>query len=80
VDRAAVERELAAFLAERTRLDPPPPDLDLAASGLLDSLLLVELVLFVEERFGVATALDEVELENFATVARAAGFVVSRLA
>lgn len=48
------------------------PDSKLLESGLLDSLQLVELVGFVEERFGVVVDLDELTPQNFETARRIA--------
>ena len=44
--------------------DPAPED-DLFATHVLDSLAVVQLVAFLEQRYGVAIADAEVTVENF---------------
>jgi acyl carrier protein len=51
----------------------------LMTRGIIDSLGVMELIGFVEERFGVKPAENEVTEANFATLARIARFVASRL-
>jgi len=53
-------------------------DTDLVETGLLDSLALVELLAQLEETFGVSVSTDDLELENFRSIASIAGFVARR--
>ena len=48
-----------------TKIDP---DDSLISSGVLDSMALLQLIAFVEQRFGITVDDDEVNLENFQTV------------
>lgn len=48
---------------------------DLIENGLLDSLKLVELLVDLEQRFEMNIAVDELELDNFRSVARISLFV-----
>lgn len=43
----------------------PTDDTDLLGSGLLDSLALVELLVHVEQTFGLTIELEELEVEHF---------------
>ena len=47
-------------------------EVDLLEERLVDSVKLVDLVLQIEQRFGVALAFEELEIEDFRTVARLA--------
>ena len=47
-------------------------EVDLLEERLVDSVKLVDLVLQIEERFGVTLAFEELEIEDFRTVARLA--------
>ena len=71
---------IAAIFQEALHLDPPPSDLDLFDTGVLDSLAFVELLLRLEQDFGVAVSVDDLELENFRTIERIAAFVATRAA
>jgi acyl carrier protein len=73
-----VEQALLAFLRERFGVEPPSADANLIEGGILDSMMFVDLIVFIEERFGVVAGLDDLEIENFSTVARMARFVIER--
>jgi acyl carrier protein len=51
------------------------PDQDLITTGLLDSLAIMQLILFVEERFGVPVDDVEVVPDNFRTLNMIKGFI-----
>lgn len=51
-------------------VEPPPPDADLIASGLLDSLSIVSLLVALEQRFEVQITLASLELDNLRTLER----------
>ena len=68
-----IQKELAIG-----RKKPILPDEDLFASGVLDSLGVLQLVLFVEEQFGIKVADEDVVLENFQTLDAMARYIASR--
>ncbi|MGA9533144.1 MAG: acyl carrier protein [Anaerolineales bacterium] len=51
------------------RSQPIKPEDDLFTSGILDSLGVLQLVLFIEEQFGVKVPDQDVVFENFQSVA-----------
>jgi acyl carrier protein len=54
-------------------------DEHLLEKGIVDSMGMVELLTFLQDRFGVEPADDEITEENFATLGRIAGFVARKL-
>ena len=52
---------------------------DLINTGVLDSLAVMQIILFIEERFSIKVADDEVLPENFRTVNRIDEFVAHKL-
>jgi acyl carrier protein len=66
------------LLSERVHVETPSADTDLMASGLLDSLTLVELMSSLEEQFGIHITFDEVEIDNFRSARKIAEFVNQR--
>ena len=50
-------------------------DTDVISGGLLDSLAFVQLLVSLEEEFGLEVDLAEMELEDFSTVSRIARLV-----
>lgn len=55
-------------------------DVSFLQEGIIDSLGVLELVAFVQKRFDVVVAQQEVMPENFDSVAKLAAFVRSKLA
>jgi acyl carrier protein len=47
-------------------------------TGLLDSLALVELIVEIEQQFGIQIPLEEIEIDHFRSVVRIAEFVGHR--
>jgi acyl carrier protein len=68
------------LISELAHTDAPSVETDIIESGLLDSLLFVELIAGLEERFGVHITLDDIELDNFRSVRKIAEFVNRRSA
>jgi acyl carrier protein len=65
-----LEETLKAFIEENLVRDKKPITLDepLIERGVLDSMGMLNLISFLEERAGVRVPDDEVMLENFASV------------
>ncbi|MCB8978388.1 MAG: acyl carrier protein [Ardenticatenaceae bacterium] len=61
---------------KNTRVDP---DVSLVSSGIVDSLALLRLIAFVEEKFGVTVEDDEVVPDNFETLNIMESFVAAKL-
>jgi methoxymalonate biosynthesis acyl carrier protein len=78
MDESEVGQAIMAFLRERFGVEPASPDANLIEDGILDSMMFVDLVMFIEERFGVVAALEDLEIDNFGTVAGMARFVADR--
>jgi len=74
--------ELEAFvldeLAAGREMDAIPPDEDLLARGVVDSLGITQLMTFFEDRFGVRVYDDELVPDNFRTLERMEAFLLRR--
>ncbi len=70
---------IQAFIRERFLYDRPEavltPDLPLIEQRLIDSLQLMQLVQFLQERFSIEIDIMELVVENFATINAMAAFV-----
>jgi D-alanine--poly(phosphoribitol) ligase subunit 2 len=71
---------IGRIFSEGLSLDVPSADIDLFEAAVLDSLAFVELLLRLEQEFGVTVSVDDLEIENFSTIARIAEFVRLRTA
>ena len=69
--------EVEGFIVEKITLDGEKiaRDEDLLASDTLDSLAIVELVAFLEARFGIQVSDDDLMPENFKTIDEIVAFV-----
>ena len=73
-----LREQIASLLSGTLNLDVPTVDTDLFETGVLDSLAFVDLLLALEQRFGVTTSLEDLEVDNFRSIARIAEFVMAR--
>lgn len=79
-DPGGVRERVARLLLDAMHLDVPSVDTDLFETGVLDSLAFVELLLQLEREFGVTTSVEDLEVDNFRSIARIAEFVTARAA
>ena len=66
---------IRAFFLERLHVTVPSADTALIATGVLDSLALVELLLQIETRYGIRISLEKLDFEDFRSVADIARFI-----
>ena len=74
-DTKAIIGRLGALFVETFHVEVPSADTDLFESGMLDSLQLVELLLQLEQQFGVRVKIEDIELDDLRTLARLARLV-----
>ena len=73
-DRKQMETDLVQFVQSRGRRHARvTPATDLLESGLLDSLLLMDLIFRIEERYGIRFDGGDVNPSNFRTISSIAG-------
>ena len=73
----AYERIARLFLT-RLNLEVPSPETDLFDAGVLDSMAFVELLVRLEEEFGIEVPFDSLEIDNFRSIEHIARFVEER--
>jgi methoxymalonate biosynthesis acyl carrier protein len=71
--------QIATFFSERLNLTILSPTEDLFETGILDSMAFVDLVMHLEQQFDVRISADELEPDNFRSVAKIAGFVAAHM-
>lgn len=72
-----VESQIARFFVDRIAVDVPSTDTDLFETAVLDSLAFVDLLLYLEQQFGLRVSLEDVELDSFRSINKIAELVVS---
>ena len=76
--QAQLEREIAEVITKNLLVEVCSPEDDLLASGILDSLTLVQLLLDLEQRFRITIPLEQLEIDDFRSVTSLARLVHSR--
>ncbi len=74
----SVQSELALVFTQDLRIDVPSPDTDLLATGRLDSVRMVELLLQLEKRFDLRVPIEDMEIDHFRSLAAIAEFIAVR--
>jgi D-alanine--poly(phosphoribitol) ligase subunit 2 len=65
---ASLLTEIEAIFLEELNIAVPSSSADLFAAGILDSMGLVQLLLQLEERFGLRLPIEDLELDSFRTL------------
>lgn len=79
MNQPAIATELTDYLNRDPRVEGSiEPDTELVESGRIDSLTILDLVVFVEERYGVALSADDLTPGNLSTVSALAALVATR--
>ncbi len=71
-------REIAQVISDQLLVEVSSPEDDLLASGVLDSLTLVQLLFDLERRFGVTIPLEELEIDDFRSINSIASLIQAR--
>lgn len=74
----SVQERIGQLILDAVHVEVPTADADLFEAGVLDSLAFVELLLRLEREFGISIALEDLELDQFRSIARIATFVAAR--
>jgi D-alanine--poly(phosphoribitol) ligase subunit 2 len=77
-DVNTLRERITALFASVLHLEVPSFDTDLFETGVFDSLAFVELLLRLERDFGMSVSVEELEVENFRSIATIAEFVHTR--
>jgi acyl carrier protein len=82
VTGADIVKDLRAYIAENFLYARPDYVLaehdHLLEKGIVDSMGMLELLTFLQDRFGVEPADEEITEDNFATLGRIAAFVQAK--
>lgn len=74
----SLERQLHGIFRERLNVEIPSSEMDILETGIVDSLTFVELLVAIEETFGTAVDIEELDLEKFRSIRRMARFLADR--
>ena len=80
MQRDWVCEQIMLTLIEKVQVDVPSVDTDLLETGILDSMTVVELIMNIEETFGITITFKDIEFDQLRSVARIAELVDHLLA
>jgi len=70
--------KITALFRDKLELDVPSPETDLLQPGLMDSLKLVDLLVHLEQEFGLTISVENLDVEDVRSLTRIADFVRSQ--
>lgn len=70
-----IKEKIKTFLSRFIRNHDIAYDEDIFASGFINSMFAMQLVMFVEKEFQIAVDNEDLEIENFSTIAALASLV-----
>lgn len=73
-----VQAQLTALFEHDLNVEVPSPETDLLDTGRLDSVGMVKLLVRLEDRFRIRVELENLEIEQFRSIATIAAFIVAR--
>ena len=77
--KETIENKIAGYIAENILFSrkgyPYPHDASFLENGIIDSMNVLELVMFVEENFKVKVDDSEIVPDNFDSVSKLAGYI-----
>ncbi len=79
MDHQGCMNRIREFLGQFISAEDVGPDDDLFASGMLNSLFAMQMVLYVEKEFGVKVANEDLDLENFKSLNAMTAFIDRKL-
>jgi len=77
-DALTLHQRITRLFVEHLNVDIASFDTDLLNTGIVDSLQFVELLLRLENEFGLTVSLDDLEIDFFRSIDTIAAFVANR--
>lgn len=74
----ALQGRIARVFAETMNVQVPSVETDLFGTGALDSLGFVDLLVGLEQEFGIKIPIEDIDIENFRCIEKIAAFVANR--
>jgi acyl carrier protein len=75
----SLQDRIRKVFVQHLHIEPPSLDKDLLETGTIDSLTFVELLSRLEQEFSIRISLDDLDLNQFRSIARIGEFIGTRL-
>jgi acyl carrier protein len=70
-----VQDQMQEYVEELAKQDNIDPSVNLFETGLLTSVHVLDLIAYIEERFGIVVSPDDLSIENFGSIDAMVTFV-----
>jgi len=80
MDQEQIRKSVAAFIRRGSRSNSIDNDTDIFASGYVNSLFALEIIVFIEREFSVAVVDEDLELANFRSISAISAMVERKAA
>jgi methoxymalonate biosynthesis acyl carrier protein len=77
-DNTELHAQIAAFFSETMKLQVPSITTDLVQTRTLDSLGLMDLLLHLEQEYGIEVSLDNLEIDDLRSITKIAELVAQK--
>jgi len=77
IGQQTLPHHISGLFSAKLNLEVPSFETDLLATGILDSLTLVELLVQLEQEYGTVISVEDLEIKNFSSIAKIAEFVAN---
>jgi len=76
---STISNDIKDFLSDHINIEELQLDEDIFQLGYVNSLFAMQLVMFVEKKFGIKVENEDLEITNFNTVCNLSTFVTKKL-
>jgi methoxymalonate biosynthesis acyl carrier protein len=73
-----VKEQLREFLAEASGIPDIDDNTELFSTGIVNSLFAIQLVMYIEKAFNIAIDMDDLDFNNFSSIAAISNFIDSK--
>jgi methoxymalonate biosynthesis acyl carrier protein len=79
MNASSLQDRIGKVFVQHLHIQAPSPDKDLIESGIIDSLTFVELLARLEQEFSIRIPLEDLDLNQFRSIARIGEFVRAKI-
>lgn len=73
-----MKEQLKSFLTEASGINDIDEHTELFSSGIVNSLFAIQLVMYLEKSFNIEIGMDDLNMDNFNSIAAICSFVESK--
>jgi methoxymalonate biosynthesis acyl carrier protein len=79
MEQTHLKETIRSFINSTINIDSLGDDENLFESGIVNSLFAIQLMTFIERKFGIEIGGDDLNIENFKSINATASFVIRRI-